>query len=696
MITPLFLVLTASVLWANVAPPAAIVRPHRHKLHGDVREDPYFWMKERDTSAVMEHLQAENSYFEAVMKPTEPLQKKLYAELRARIKEADVSAPVKDGPYEYYTRTREGEDYPVFCRKKSGDAAAAEEVLLDINVLAKGQAYCNVPLVIPSPDHRLLAYPMDSKGRHFYTWHFKDLATGTELADKIEDVTPNLAWAADSKTVYYAAQHPETLRAEKIYRRVLGKPQPELVFFEEDETFSALVYPSLTKKWLIIAVQSTTSSEARYFSSDPTQFELKTFLPRDKDQEYDIYDGGDRFYVRTNWKARNFRVMEVPYGKTSDKSAWKEVVPHNPQVLVEGILPLRTHLALQERKNALTRIRLLDRVSGRSTILDFQDPVYVAGLGEMAEYDAPFVRYGYESLTTPPSDFDYEIATAKHIVRKQKEILGGFKTENYVTKRRMIKARDGQRVPVSLVYRKEFFKKGGNPGLVYGYGSYGYSMDPVFNRNVVSLLDRGFVYAIAHIRGGSEMGRKWYEDGRQDHKLNTFHDFIDATEAIIREGWIQKDRAYAMGGSAGGLLMGSVVNMRPDLYCGILAYVPFVDALTTMLDPSIPLTTGEYDEWGNPNDPKFYSYIKQYSPYDNVGALNYPPIYVETGYHDSQVQYWEPAKWVARLRALTKGEKPILLRVEMAAGHSGRTGRFVKLEQTARSYAFILSQEGLQ
>jgi oligopeptidase B len=690
------LLLSVSAVWAQVAaPPVAKQIPYEHKTHGDVRQDPYFWMKERDTAPVLDYLKAENAYFESYMKPTEPLQKKLYAELRGRIKEADVSAPVKDGAYEYYTRTREGEDYPVFCRKKFGDASAAEQVMLDVNVLAKGQDYYAVPGYQVSPDGRWLAYPVDTKGRRFYTWHFKNLETGQDAPDLIENVTPNLAWAADSKTVYYASQHPETLRSDKVWRRALGQKQAELVYFEEDETFNVWVSLSLTKKYIFIGSSSTTSRETRYTSADPAQFSLKTFLPREKNHEYEVQDGGDRFYVLTNWKARNFRVMEAPYENT-DKDAWKEVVAHDKDALLELMLPIKTHLVLMQRSGGLTQIRLVDRATKKTEYLTFKDEVFVVAPGAMEEYDTPYVRYDYESLSTPPSTYDYELTTGRHLLRKQKEVLGGFKTENYESKRLWIKARDGEQVPVSLVYRKELFKKGTNPALVYGYGSYGLSTDPDFRQSVISLLDRGFVYAIPHIRGGSEMGRKWYENGRQDHKLNTFQDFIDATDALVKDGWIQKGRVYAMGGSAGGLLMGGVANMRPDLYRGVLAMVPFVDALTTMLDSSIPLTTEEYDEWGNPNDPKFYDYIKKYSPYDNVGAYDYPAMYVETGYHDSQVQYWEPAKWVARLRARNKGPRPVLFRVEMAAGHSGRTGRFVRLEQTARAYAFILSQEGLQ
>lgn len=694
----LALLAQTSPVAAEVAAPIAKTVPHRHETHGDVREDPYFWLRERDTPEVLAHLKAENDYYESVMAPTLASQKKLYSELRGRIKEADVSAPVKDGPYEYYRRTREGEDYPVFCRRKTGTAEAPEEILLDVNILAKEQTYFSVPRTLPSPDHKWIAYPVDVKGRRFYTWHFKNLESGKTADDRITDVTANLVWSSDNKTVYYTAQNPQTLRWDKVYRRVLGRPEAELIFFEEDETFSVTLYPSLTEQWIFLAVDSTLSEETRYFPSDPDRYELKTFLPREKDHEYSVVDGGDRFYILTNWKARNFRVMEVSPDKTRDKSAWREVVPHRTDTLIEGLVALKTHLALGERSQAMTQIRVLKREKHGASgahVLEFNDPAYMAGLGEMREYDSTMVRYDYDSLTTPPSVYDYEIASKKHILRKQKEVLGGFLSSRYQAQRLMVSARDGARVPVSLVYRKDQFKKGENPGLVYGYGSYGLSMDPEFDSNVVSLLDRGLVYAIAHIRGGSEMGRSWYENGRQDKKLNTFRDFIDATEALIAQGWIKKGHAYAMGGSAGGLLMGAVTNMRPDLYRGILALVPFVDAVTTMLDSSIPLTTEEYDEWGNPNDPRFYKYIKSYSPYDNVAPLNYPAVYVETGYHDSQVQYWEPAKWVARLRALKTGSNPVLFRTEMAAGHSGRTGRFVKLEQVARNFAFILMQEKL-
>ncbi len=675
-------------------PPVAEKQATKLEKHGDIRIDDYFWMKDRENPKVASHLNAENAYVKSVMKPLEPLQEKLFAELKSRIKPDDSSAPVKEGEYYYYRRFEAGKEFPIFCRKKG--EAGTEEVILDVNKRFTGQGFLSVSNVVVSPDARLLAFAEDTVGRRIYTIRFIDLASGEVLKDIIPDVTGNLAWSADSKTIFYSKQDLTTLRSQWIYRHQIAQApnvKDALVFHEKDETFNVQVQSSLSQKFIFIYSHSTVSQETRYLDARQPTGEFKVFQPRKRGLEYSVEDGGDRFYVRTNHKAENFRLMEVPYKNTS-LSAWKDVVPHRKDTLISNFAVFKNHLVLQERNNGLTRLNVIERATKKSFLPTFHDPVFTVFIGDNREYDTNVLRYDYESMTTPFTVYEFNFADHKHKLIKQNEIPGGFSSADYVSQRIFANAKDGTMVPISLVYRKSTSLSAATPLLVYGYGSYGYSMEPDFNLNELSLLDRGFVYAIAHVRGGSEMGRSWYLNGRQDKKLNTFTDFISATEALHTKGISSPAHTYAMGGSAGGLLIGSVMNMRPDLYNGMIALVPFVDVVTTMLDTSIPLTTGEFDEWGNPAEKKAYTYIKSYSPYDNVEAKAYPNLLVMTGFHDSQVQYWEPMKWVAKLREKKTDQNLLLFQTNMEAGHGGKMGRFERLKETALRYAFLLMLEG--
>lgn len=674
----------------KLEPPVAESKPHRLEKNGDVRIDPYFWLNQRESNEVQAYLHAENTYVDSVLEPTDGLQKNLFAEMKGRIKEDDSSAPAKHGDYYYYRRMEKGKEYPIFCRKK-GSVSAAEEILLDSNELAKGHSYFSIGGADPSPDHTKLVFGIDTVGRRLYSLQVMDLKTKKLLSEKIENTTGNVDWASDNETLFFVRQHPETLRAEKLFRKKIGSPEKE-IYFEKDDTFNISIGRTRSGNYLMLSIESTLSSEVRFLRADQPEAEFRVFEPRGKEHEYQIFDGGDRFYVLTNWKAKNFRLMEVSPEKTERKN-WKEVIAHRKDTLLEGVMPFPKQLVLSERKGGLTLLRIMDRKSKKMRAIEMNDPAYIVSFGENYEFDSPWVRYDYESMTTPVSVYDYNLETGKTELRKQREVLGGFETKNYVAHRVFARAADGVRVPISLVHKKGLRKSKKVPLLIYGYGSYGASMDPYFSSNTLSLLDRGFVFAIAHIRGGSEMGRHWYEDGRQMKKKNTFTDFISCTKFLHKQGYGSPEHTYGMGGSAGGLLMGAVMNLAPELYRGIIAQVAFVDVLTTMLDASIPLTTGEYDEWGNPNQPKFYRYIKSYSPYDNVEAKEYPNLLATTGLHDSQVQYWEPAKWVAKLRTVKKGPNLVLLKTEMDTGHGGKQGRFERLKMVALEYGFILGLE---
>lgn len=663
-------------------------RPTKLEKHGDVRVDPYFWMKDREDPAVVRYLEEENAYFEKVMEPVKGLREQLFQEFRSRMKEDDASVPFRDGPYYYYARFETGKEYPIYARKKSLDAP--EEVLLDVNEMAKGHKFFQVGFPNPSPDHTKIVYAVDTVGRRFFHLYVKNLVNGA-VSDPIENTTGNVEWANDGTTLFYSKQHPETLRSQWIYRHKLGAKNDELVFEEKDETFYVAVSKSRTEKFLFINSQASLSTEVQFLDASQPDGAFQVVLPREKEHEYSVEDGEDGFYVTTNWRAKNFRLMKAPR-RTATKDEWTEVIPHRTDVYLDGVDVFKHYIVAQERREGLRALRVIDRKDGSSRNIQFPDPTYVVDPGANAMYELPYFRYEYESLNRPKTTFDYFYATEKSEVRKVRP-TPNLDPSQYVSERLWATARDGVKIPISLVYKKGFEKNRKAPLLQYAYGSYGYSMEPWFGITYMSLLDRGFVYAIAHVRGGSEMGRHWYENGKFFHKKNTFTDFIDATEHLIAEGYCDPQHVYAQGGSAGGLLMGAIANMRPDLYRGIHAAVPFVDVVTTMLDDTIPLTTFEYDEWGNPNKKDYYEYMKSYSPYDNVREQAYPNILVTSGFHDSQVQYWEPTKWVAKLRKMKTNDALILLKTEMKAGHGGASGRFEQLRETADEYAFFLLLE---
>ena len=631
----------------EIGPPSAQKKPQTLEIHGHARVDDYYWLRERDNPEVIDYLEAENAYTEAVMADTTGLRERLVKEMRARIKEEDSTAPYRHGDYYYYLRYEEDREYPLYARRK-GSMEADEEILLDVNAIAGDEPYFAVSGFRASPDHSTAVFGVDTVGRRFYTLRFIDLETGEEIADRIEDVTPNFVWANDSRTIFYTRQHPETLRWQWVYRTELGSGEHELVFEEEDITFSLYVYSSLSDEYIYLASGSTTSSEVRYIPADAPQTAPAVFLPREEDHEYSLTDGGDRFYILSNEGAENFQLFEAPLDNTG-KDAWSLVVPHRNNVLIEYPVVFENHLVVHGRRNGLPYTEIIERANGETHVLDYGEQAYQAGAGSNYEYDSGVFRYRYESMTTPDSVYDYDMATRERTLVKQQEVPGGFNPNDYVTERLMATARDGVKVPVSLVYRRGTKMDGQSPLLQYAYGSYGSSSDPWFSSSRLSLLDRGFIFAIAHIRGGSEMGRHWYLDGRQLNKKNTFHDFIDVSKYLIEQGYTSPEHLYAEGASAGGLLMGAVVNMAPELYNGVIAGAPFVDVITTMLDEDIPLTSLEFDEWGDPSDKAYYDYMLSYSPYDQVRRQDYPNMLITSGLHDSQVQYWEPTKWAARL-----------------------------------------------
>jgi len=683
---------------STVQPPLAKKNPKQLTMHGVTRTDNYYWLNKREDPEVIAYLNAENDYLKKKMAHTEALQEKLYQEMRGRVKEDDSSVPFRQDGYYYYTRYEKGGEYPLYCRKK-GSLTAPEEVMVNGNEMGKGKGYFAISAWEVSPNDNLLAFAVDTVGRRIYDIQFKDLRTGKLLPDVVRATTPNLAWATDNQTVFYTKQDLQTLRWEKVYRHKLGTDPAKdaLVFHEKDDTFYAGVNRSKSRKYIIIGSgnNSSMTSESLYLEAANPTGSFKVFLPRRKGHQYDLDHADGKFYIRTNDGAQNFKLMSAAEGNVA-RANWKEVVPHRPDVLLEGFELFKDFLVLQERGNALTRIQVRPWTGGGDHFLDFGEPAYTASVAFNPEYNTKTLRYNYTSMTTPQSVFDYDMAARTRQLMKQTEVLGGFDSKNYQTERLYATATDGTKVPVSLVYRKGIKKDGSNPLLVYGYGSYGISMDPSFSSSSLSLLDRGFVYAIAHIRGGQENGRAWYEDGKLYKKKNTFTDFIACTEYLQKEGFGRPERTFAMGGSAGGLLMGAVMNMRPDLYKGIIAAVPFVDVVTTMLDASIPLTTNEYDEWGNPAEKGFFDYMLAYSPYDHVEGKEYPNLLVTTGLHDSQVQYWEPAKWVAKLRDTKKDNNLLLLHTNMEAGHGGASGRFRRYKETALQYAFLLDQAGIK
>jgi oligopeptidase B len=675
-------------------PPRAAVKPERLERHGHVRVDDYYWLRERENPEVIRYLEAENAWTEAMTAHTKDLQERLFQEITSRIKQTDLSVPYRLGSYWYYTRFEEGKDYPVYARKR-GSLDAPEEVLLDGNVLGEGKGFFQVMNWSVSSGENLLAFAVDTVGRRIATIRFKDLATGAMLPDVIPGVTANLAWAEDNRTLFYTRQDPNTLRAFRIYRHVIGTDPAadELVYEEADEEFSTWVFKTRSRAYLVIGSSQTLSDEYRFVDARRPDGPWQVILPRERGHEHSVDHFGDHFYIRTNDGARNFRLVRAPVTRPA-RAFWEDVIPHRDDVLLQGITIFRDHLVVSERQDGLVRLRIRPWSGEGEHDLAFDEPAYLAYVSTNPEFDTGVLRFGYTSLTTPNSIYDYDMGARSRTLLKQDEVLGGYDPAGYVTERRYATARDGTRVPVSIVYRRGVERTFPAPLLLYGYGSYGSSTEPTFSSLRLSLLDRGFVYAIAHIRGGQEMGRAWYDDGKLLKKMNTFTDFIDAAEELVRRGYTRPDRLYARGGSAGGLLMGAVVNLRPDLFHGVVAAVPFVDVITTMLDASIPLTTFEYDEWGNPNDSTYYRYMLSYSPYDQVERKAYPHLLVTTGLHDSQVQYWEPAKWVAKLRALKTDDNRLLLKTNMEAGHGGASGRYRAWREAAFEYAWLLDLAG--
>ena len=673
--------------------PVAATHPHRVVApFGASREDPYYWLRDdsRENPEVIAYLNAENTYTDSVLAPLAGLREQLYQQIVGRIKPDDASVPFRYKDYWYYSRFEAGGQYPIHARRH-GSLDAPEEILLDGNDLAEGNGYFQIGSYEISPNNRRLAWVEDTVGRRQYTLWVKDLDTGKVHADRIEGIAPMLEWGADDDTLYYIENDPETLLGKRVKRHRLGTPvaTDAVVYEETDDTFYMAIRRSRSEKYLCIELENTVSNELRCAElADPSHFFV--FAPRQRDFLYtaDHLDG--RWVIRTDWNAPNFRLMTVADEDVGERSRWQEWIAHDEDVFIGNFELFRDFTAIEERSEGLRRVRVLPK-HGESFLVAADESAYRMGLAMNAEADSAWLRYGYTSLTTPFSTYELNVASGERKLLKTEPVLG-YDAGQYVTERLWAPARDGTKIPVSIVHRREFKRDGSAALLQYAYGSYGNSLDPGFNLALPSLLDRGMVYAIAHVRGGQEMGRHWYEDGKLLKKINTFTDFIDVTDYLVREGYAAPDRVAAAGGSAGGLLIGAVANMAPEKYAVMNASVPFVDVVTTMLDTSIPLTTNEYDEWGNPQEPEFYHYMLSYSPYDQVRAQAYPALYVDTGLWDSQVQYWEPAKWVAKLRSVDSGPRPVLLRTHMEAGHGGKSGRFERYRETAEWYAFLLQQ----
>jgi oligopeptidase B len=670
--------------------------PTRLERHGHVRTDDYYWLRQRDSSDVLAFLNAENDYADRAMAHTEALQQKVFDEIKGRIKPIDMSVPYRRDGYLYYTRFEEGREYPIYARRK-GTMDQPEEIVLDGNLLAAGHEFFSIGGWSVNATQDVVAYAVDTQGRRIHTVYFKHLATGELLHDKLPDVTENLAWANDNKTLFYSKQDATTLRAFQIYRHVLGTDwrEDKLIFEETDETFSTWVFKTKSKKYLMIVSSQTLTHEYRYVDADDPFGEFTTFFPRERGHEYHVAHLGDRFLIRSNARARNFRLMTTPIDRPGREN-WHEIVPHREDVYLGDFEVFNDFLVLEERQRGLTRLRVIPWTGDADHYIEFAEPAYRAQLGTNPELDTVMLRFDYTSMKTPLTVYDYDMTTRQAVLLKQEEVLGGFDASQYETERLYVHATDGAEVPLSIVYRKGLRRDGQNPLLLYGYGAYGFSIDPTFASPRLSLLDRGFIFAIAHVRGGQEFGRRWYDEGKLLKKKNTFTDFIACAEFVVQQKLTGPERLFAMGRSAGGLLMGAAFNMRPELFHGVVAEVPFVDVVTTMLDSSIPLTTGEYDEWGNPAQREYYDYMLSYSPYDNVEAKHYPHLLATGGLYDSQVQYWEPAKWVAKLRALKTDNNRLLLKTNMEAGHGGATGRFRRHLETAFAYAFLLDLAGIR
>lgn len=664
--------------------------------HGDKRIDPYFWLKERENLEVIDYLNQENLYADAIMKDTEDLQKEIFEEMKARYKKDDQSLPYFFNQYWYLIKYREGKEYPIFYRRFQ-NLDSEDELILDVNILAENEKYFDVGSVSVSMDNGIACFSTDNLGRRIYTLNFKDLNTGEILSDQIPNTTGKAVWANDNEHIFYIRKD-ETLRAFQVYLHKLGTDasQDILVFHEEDDTFDVNVYKTKSLEYIFISSSSTISDEHRFIPADNVFADWKVLQPREEDLEYAVEHYQDEFYIITNVDdATNFKIIKTKVEQCS-KEYWQDFVPHREGVLIEGFEIFRDYFVLEEREKGLLQIRIIDNKKGEEHYLPFTDPTYTAYIGLNLDFNTNLLRFGYTSLTTPSSTFEYDMEEKTTKLLKQQEVLGGkFFPENYISERVWAKSRDGENLmPISLVYHKDTPKSADTPLLLYGYGSYGHTIDASFSSLRLSLLDRGFIYAIAHIRGGEYLGRNWYEDGKMLQKKNTFYDFIDAGKFLVSENYTSEKHLYAMGGSAGGLLVGAVANLEPTLFNGIVAQVPFVDVVTTMLDDTIPLTTGEYDEWGNPNEEEYYHYMKSYSPYDNVEVKAYPHMLITTGLHDSQVQYWEPAKWVAKLRDLKTDTNFLIFKTDMTSGHGGASGRFESLKEDALEYAFLLMIDG--
>ena len=679
-----------------MTPPKAIKKPEILEKHGHKRIDNYYWLKDRDNEEVIDYLEAENGYYNEMTAHTKDFQAELFQEMKSRIKEDDSSVPYKLNGYYYLTRFETGKEYPIHARKK-GSLDAKEEILFNCNVMAEGHDFFNLRGISVSPDNTLVVFGVDTVSRRQYTLYVKNLKTGEVYADVIENTTGSSVWAADNKTFFYTKKDPVTLRSDRIFKHQLGtsSEEDELVFHEQDETFNTFVYKTKSKKFLIIGSFSTLTSEFRFLPADRPDGEFQVFSERNEGLEYSIFHYNDTFYILTNKDgATNFKLMKTSEDAT-EQEYWQDFIPHREKVLLEDVEIFKNFYVLSERENGLNKMKVVRWDGQDQYYLPFESETYVAGPTTNPDFETVKLRYYYNAMTSPYAIKEFDMETKKETILKEQEVLGStFDKKNYRSKRVWATARDGKKVPISMVYHKSTPLNGSSPLLQYAYGSYGSTIDPYFSSVRLSLLDRGFIYAIAHIRGGEYLGRPWYEEGRLFQKKNTFTDFVDCSNFLIAEGYTSPEHLYAMGGSAGGLLMGAVINMAPELYHGVIAAVPFVDVVTTMLDDSIPLTTGEYDEWGNPNDKAYYDYMLSYSPYDQVKAKPYPNIYVSTGLHDSQVQYWEPAKWVAKLREVKTNDNLLFLDTNMEAGHGGASGRFEALKETAKEYSFLLDLEG--
>ena len=689
-----FTLMTVAVPDAQQAPtpPAAKKVLKETKIHGYTLKDDYFWLRDKANAEVTKHLEAENAYTEAVIAPYKGLQELLYKEMLGRIKQTDLSVPARQGDYWYYSRTEEGKQYPYMCRRK-GTMEGAEEILLDLNKLAEGHSFLGLGAFAVSDDANWLAFTLDTNGYRQYTLHVKDLRSGSLSSEKVERVG-SVAWANDNKTVFFTTEDATTKRSDKFWRHVVGTPDNALVYEEKDELFDLGTGRSLDKKVIFVGAYAKTSREHRWLAADNPTGTFKIVLPRSEGHEYDVDHYQGQFYITTNKGAKNFKVVTAPMSDPSEKN-WNTFIAHNLAVKIDGLSFFKNHLVVSEREGGLTFLRVIDMGKKASHRIGTEEPDYAMTIGANPEFDTPSIRYSYQSMVTPPTVYEYDLTTKKRTLLKQQEVLGGYDPAKYEAKRVWAIARDNTKVPVSLVYKKGLKLDGQAPMLLYAYGSYGVSMAPTFNSNRLSLLDRGVIYGIAYIRGGGELGEEWREQGRMMQKLNTFNDFIDSADYLVKQKYTSADRLVIQGGSAGGLLMGAVSNMRPDLFKAVVAQVPFVDVMNTMLDASLPLTTSEYIEWGNPNEKPAFDYMLKYSPYDNVKAQRYPAMLVQASLNDSQVPYWEAAKWVAKLREVKTDTNPILLKTNMGAGHGGASGRYDALREAAFTYAFILWQVGM-